>query len=40
MKKLMMFAAIVAAFVSCQSNNKKNVETTDADFAPITSPFV
>ena len=40
MKKLMMFAAIVAAFVSCQSNNNKNVETTDADFAPITSPFV
>ena len=39
MKKLLMFAAIVAAFVSCQSN-KKNVETTDADFASVTSPFV
>ena len=26
MKKLMMLVAIVAAFASCQSNNKKNVE--------------
>lgn len=27
MKKLLMLAAVVAAFVSCQSGNKKNVET-------------
>ena len=40
MKKLMMFAAIAVALVSCQSNNKKNVETTDADFASVTSPYV
>ena len=26
MKKFMMLVAIVAAFASCQSNNKKNVE--------------
>ena len=40
MKKLMMFAAIAVALVSCQSNNKKNVETTDADFVSVTSPYV
>ena len=40
MKKLMMFAAIAVALVSCQSNNKKNVETTDSDFASVTSPYV
>ena len=40
MKKLMMFAAIAVALVSCQSNNKKNVETTDVDFASVTSPYV
>ena len=40
MKKLMMFAAIAVALVSCQSNNKKNVETTDTDFASVTSPYV
>ena len=26
MKKLVMFAAVIVALVSCQSNNKKNVE--------------
>ena len=31
MKKLLMFAAIIAALVSCQSNNKKNAEAEMAD---------
>ena len=40
MKKLMMFAAIAVALVSCQSNNKKYVETTYAEFASVTAPYV
>lgn len=31
MKKLLMFAAMIAALVSCQSNNKKNAETEMVD---------
>ena len=31
MKKLLMFAAIIAALVSCQSNNKKNAKAEMAD---------
>ena len=31
MKKLLMFAAVMAALASCQSNNKKNVETAMTD---------
>lgn len=41
MKKLMMFVAIVAAFVSCQSNNKKQAEIiveNDSVVAIIPAP--
>lgn len=31
MKKLLMFAAMIAALASCQSNNKKNAEAEMAD---------
>lgn len=40
MKKLMMLVAVVAALASCQSNNKKNVESMDDGFAPVSSPYV
>lgn len=39
MKKLMMLAAVVAAFASCQSN-KKNMESVDDGFTPVSSPYV
>ena len=41
MKKLMMLVAVVAAFASCQSNSKKNVESMDDGFTPVaSSPYV
>ena len=40
MKKLMMLVAVVAALASCQSNNKKNVESMDDGFTPVSSPYV
>ena len=42
MKKLMMLVAIVAAFASCQSNNKKNAEIVmenDSVMAIIPAPI-
>ncbi len=43
MKKLMMLVAIIAAFASCQSNNKKNVEMVienDSVIAIVPAPAV
>ncbi len=40
MKKLLMFAALVAALASCQSNNKKTVETEMEDNAIASLPIM
>ena len=42
MKKLMMLVAVAAAFVSCQSNNKKNAEIVvenDSVMAIMSAPI-
>ncbi|MBQ8242720.1 MAG: copper resistance protein NlpE N-terminal domain-containing protein [Bacteroidaceae bacterium] len=40
MKKLLMFAALVAALASCQSNNKKTVEAEMEDNAIASLPIM
>lgn len=40
MKKLLMFAALVAALASCQSNNKKSVEAEMEDNAIASLPIM
>ena len=40
MKKLLMFAALVAALASCQSNNKKTVQAEMADTTMDALPIM
>ena len=40
MKKLLMFAALVAALASCQSNNKKTVQAEMADTTMAALPIM